>query len=121
MDRSRASCRRLRTPRRAARHCKRGYCWAGLVVETCSCSSGEGRIGGIRRPHFARPAGCGPLGGAHDPESVWHLISKTVLAEWSGTQPSVIDVRTEVWLPSRKRRSDVQVVFADVHRAALEA
>ncbi|WP_157172505.1 competence protein CoiA family protein [Nocardia pneumoniae] len=81
----------------------------------------KGRVGGVRRPHFAHPAGRGPVGGAHDPESVWHLISKTVLAEWSRTQPGVIDVRTEVWLPNRERRCDVQVVFADGNRVVLEA
>ncbi|WP_306307068.1 competence protein CoiA family protein [Nocardia abscessus] len=81
----------------------------------------KGRVGGMRRPHFAHPAVRGPVGGAHDPESVWHLVSKTVLAEWSRTQPGVIDVRTEVWLPNHERRCDVQVVFADGNRVVLEA
>lgn len=40
----------------------------------------KGRIGGVRRPHFAHPPGRGPVGGQHEPESVWHLASKETLA-----------------------------------------
>ncbi|CAM3950968.1 competence protein CoiA family protein [Nocardia ninae] len=81
----------------------------------------KGRIGGVRRPHFAHPAGHGPTGGQHEPESEWHLASKECLAAWARTQPDVIDVRNEVWLPNRERRSDVRVTFANGDEVALEA
>jgi hypothetical protein len=81
----------------------------------------RGRIGGDRRPHFAHPPGLGPTGGLHAAESVWHLASKAVLAAWARTQPAVIEVRNEVWLPHGRRRCDVRVVFADGSQVALEA
>ncbi|MBF6207263.1 hypothetical protein IU483_24690 [Streptomyces gardneri] len=80
----------------------------------------KGPISGIRRPHFAHPSGQGPAGGQHDPESEWHLASKKTVATWARTQPDVVDVRSEVWLPNRKRRCDVRVVFADGSEVALE-
>ncbi|MEU2032784.1 competence protein CoiA family protein [Nocardia amamiensis] len=80
----------------------------------------KGPIGGERRPHFAHPSGHGPAGGQHEPESEWHLASKEAVATWARTQPDVIDVRSEVWLPNRKRRCDVRVVFADGSEVALE-
>ncbi len=80
----------------------------------------KGRIRGDRRPHFAHPPGRGPAGGGHEPESVWHLASKASLEPWARTQPGVIDVRNEVWLPTRERRCDVRVVFADGSYVAVE-
>lgn len=81
----------------------------------------KGRIGGERRPHFAHPPGRGPAGGQHEPESVWHLMSKMRLAAWAQIQPGVVDVGTEVWLPNRARRADVRVVFDDGSQVGLEA
>lgn len=81
----------------------------------------KGRIGGQRRPHFAHPPGRGPAGGRHEPESVWHLMSKMSLTAWARTQPGVVDVGTEVWLPNRTRRADVRVVFDDGSQVGLEA
>ncbi|MBF6329791.1 competence protein CoiA family protein [Nocardia transvalensis] len=80
----------------------------------------RGCVGGLRRPHFAHPAGHTPDGGQHHPETVWHLTSKTILADWTRQQPNVIEVRNEVWLPDRERRADVQVLFADGRQVALE-
>ncbi|OXR40155.1 hypothetical protein B7C42_07779 [Nocardia cerradoensis] len=80
----------------------------------------RGRPNGQRRPHFAHPAGLTPGGGQHTPESVWHLTSKTLLAEWARTQPGVVEVRNEVALPGNERRSDVRVFFADGSQVALE-
>ncbi|MFG1796663.1 competence protein CoiA family protein [Nocardia sp. NPDC049149] len=81
----------------------------------------KGRIGGERRPHFAHPPGMGPAGGQHEPESVWHLMSKMSLAVWARMQPGVVDVGTEVWLPNRARRADVRVRFNDGSQVGLEA
>lgn len=79
----------------------------------------RGRVNG-RRPHFAHPTGLAPVGGQHSPESVWHLTSKTLLAEWARTQPGVAEVRNEVALPGNERRSDVRVLFSDGSQVALE-
>ncbi|MBF6332415.1 competence protein CoiA family protein [Nocardia transvalensis] len=87
--------------------------WVPVVV--------RGRIGGEKRPHFAHPAGQGPAGGTHEPESMWHLASKMALEAWARAQPSVVDVHSEVWLPNRERRCDVRVTFADGSQIALEA
>lgn len=78
------------------------------------------RLGGSRRPHFAHPAGSGPSNGRHSAESVWHLTSKAVLAEWARLQPGVIDVRNEAWLPDHQRRADVRIMFDDGQQLALE-
>ncbi|MFF2556787.1 competence protein CoiA family protein [Nocardia sp. NPDC058058] len=80
----------------------------------------KGRIGGERRPHFAHPPGRQPTRGEHEPESIWHLASKMTVAEWARTQPSVVNVHTEVWLPNRTRRCDVRVMFSDGQQLALE-
>ncbi|WP_162958817.1 competence protein CoiA family protein [Nocardia yunnanensis] len=80
----------------------------------------KGRIGGERRPHFAHPPGQQPTGRRHAPESIWHLASKMTLVTWARTQPCVVDVRTEVWLPNRERRCDVRVTFSDGHQLTLE-
>lgn len=78
------------------------------------------RLGGSRRPHFAHPAGSGPPSGRHSAESVWHLTSKAVLAEWARLQPGVIEVRNEAWLPNHQRRADVRIVFDDGQQLAME-
>jgi len=80
----------------------------------------RGKIGGLRRPHFAHPPGQAPVGG-HHPESVWHLTAKAVLAAWAHRQPGVTDVAVERWTPNQARRSDVRVYFGDGHQVALEA
>jgi hypothetical protein len=79
----------------------------------------RGRIGGLRRPHFAHPPGQAPVGG-HHPESVWHLSGKAVLAAWARRQPGVVDVTVECCTPDRARRSDVRVRFNDGRQVALE-
>ena len=79
----------------------------------------RGRIGGLRRPHFAHPPGQAPVGG-HHPESVWHLSAKAVLAAWARRQPGVIDVAVERCTPDRARRPDVRVRFYDGRQVALE-
>ncbi|MBF6133142.1 hypothetical protein IU501_09030 [Nocardia otitidiscaviarum] len=104
--------------------------WCGdrtLVCALCYTELGQhvplivrGRIAGERRPHFAHPRGHGPVGGQHQPESLWHLTSKAVLAEWARRQPGVIDVRNEAWLPNHERRADVRVQFVDGSQIALE-
>lgn len=79
----------------------------------------RGRIGGVRRPHFAHPPGQAPVGGHHS-ESVWHLSAKAVLAVWAARQPGVADVAVERCTPDRARRSDVRVRFHDGRQVALE-
>jgi hypothetical protein len=79
----------------------------------------RGRIGGLRRLHFAHPPGQAPVGG-HHPESVWHLSAKAVLAAWACRQPGVVDVAVERCTPDRARRSDVRVRFYDGRQVALE-
>ncbi|MEU4651703.1 competence protein CoiA family protein [Nocardia fluminea] len=98
-----------------------------LVCALCYAEKNElvplivrSRLGGSRRPHFAHPAGSGPPSGRHSAESVWHLTSKAVLAEWGRQQPRVIDVRNEAWLPNHQRRADVRIVFDDGQQLALE-
>ncbi len=98
-----------------------------LVCALCYAEKNElvplivrSRLGGSRRPHFAHPAGSGPSNGQHSAESVWHLTSKAVLAEWARVQPGVIDVRNEAWLPDHQRRADVRIVFEDGQQLALE-
>ncbi|MEV6363210.1 competence protein CoiA [Nocardia asteroides] len=98
-----------------------------LVCALCFAEKNElaplivkSRLGGSRRPHFAHPAGSGPSNGRHRAESVWHLTSKAVLAEWARLQPGVIDVRNEAWLPDHQRRADVRIVFDDGQQLALE-
>ncbi|MGF6888061.1 hypothetical protein ABIA39_006574 [Nocardia sp. GAS34] len=77
----------------------------------------RGRIGGDRRPQFAHPPRLGPTGGLHAPESVWHLASKAILTAWARTQPGVIEVRNEVWLPHCQRRCDVRVYWTATIRS----
>ncbi len=98
-----------------------------LVCALCYAEKNElvplivrSRLGGSRRPHFAHPAGSVPSNGRHSAESVWHLTSKAVLAEWAQLQPGVIDVRNEAWLPDHQRRADVRIVFDDGQQLALE-
>ncbi len=79
----------------------------------------RGKIGGLRRPHFAHPPGQAPVGG-HHPESLWHLSAKAVLAAWAARQPGVADVAVERCTPDRTRRSDVRVLFHDGRQVALE-
>ncbi|WP_081635418.1 competence protein CoiA family protein [Nocardia sp. BMG111209] len=80
----------------------------------------KARVAGQRRPHFAHPSGCAPPEGRHNPETMWHLTSKSMLAAWARRQPGVVDVRNEVWLPNHERRADVHMVFADGHKVAIE-
>ncbi|PXX60404.1 competence protein CoiA-like protein [Nocardia tenerifensis] len=98
-------------------------CYAGIGAPPASRAAAvvKGRVGGARRPHFAHPPGQGPAGGQHDPDSEWHLMSKMSLAAWARTQPGVVDVGTEVWLPNRRRRADVRVRFDDGSQVGLEA
>jgi len=96
--------------------CAACYTDHGLAVPVVVRS----RQGGFRRPHFAHPPGCAPVGGEHRPETLWHLNGKRLLAQWARRQPGVVDVRTEVWLPGGERRSDVRVVFTDGRQVALE-
>ncbi|MBY8863893.1 competence protein CoiA [Nocardia sp. CA2R105] len=98
-----------------------------LVCALCYAERGcsvpvvvRSHVGGQRRPHFAHPSGWAPPAGRHNPETIWHLTSKTMLATWARTQPSVIDARTEVWLPNHERRADVRIVFADEREVAIE-
>lgn len=78
------------------------------------------RLGGSRRPHFAHPPGYAPPGGEHHPETLWHFDGKAMLARWAQSQPNVVAVRIEAWLPDHARRSDVRVVFNDGREVALE-
>ncbi|MEC3915968.1 competence protein CoiA family protein [Nocardia sp. CDC160] len=98
-------------------------CFAGVGVQagTTVPVVVKGRIGGERRPHFAHPPGRRPAKGPHEPESIWHLASKMALATWARTQPDVVNVRTEVWLPNHERRCDVRVAFVSGCQLALEA
>lgn len=79
----------------------------------------RGRLGGLRRPHFAHPPGRAPAGG-HGAESVWHLTAKATVATWARAQLDVMDVDTERWTPDGSRRSDVRVRFRDGSTVALE-
>ncbi|WP_218027343.1 competence protein CoiA family protein [Nocardia vaccinii] len=98
-----------------------------LVCALCYAEHGRkvpvvvrSHLGGQRRPHFAHPSDCAPPEGQHNPETVWHLTSKSMLATWARRQPGAVEVRTEVWLPNRERRADVRVVFADKREVAIE-
>ncbi|MEV6135186.1 competence protein CoiA family protein [Nocardia sp. NPDC051990] len=98
-----------------------------LVCALCYAERGRrvpvvvrSRVAGQRRPHFAHPSGCAPPDGRHNPETMWHLTSKSTLVTWARRQPGVVDVRTEVWLPNHERRADVRVVFADEREVAIE-
>jgi hypothetical protein len=80
----------------------------------------RGRLGGQVRTHFAHPPDQAPMGG-HHPETIWHLSTKHVLAQWARSCPQVARVHLEQWTPSRKRRADVAVELRDGGLLALEA
>jgi Competence protein CoiA-like family len=96
-------------------------CYAGIDAEpgTRVPLVVRGRIGGLRRPHFAHPPGQAPAGG-HHPESAWHLSGKAVLAAWARGQPGVVDVAVERCTNDLARRCDVHVRFCDGREVALE-
>jgi hypothetical protein len=79
----------------------------------------KGRIGGIRRAHFAHPPGQAPAGG-HHPETTWHALGKALLVKWARRQPGVRDAWAECWTADRTRRSDVTIEFTTGNRLALE-
>ncbi|WP_431921490.1 competence protein CoiA family protein [Nonomuraea jabiensis] len=80
----------------------------------------RGRVGGQVRTHFAHPPGQAPAGG-HHPETIWHLSTKHVLAQWARSCPQVAQVHLEQWTPCRQRRADVAVELIDGGRLTLEA
>ena len=57
----------------------------------------RGRVGGVRRAHFAHPAGMAPPGGRHNPESSWHSLAKHALARWARWQGT--QARVEAYTP----------------------
>jgi Competence protein CoiA-like family len=78
----------------------------------------RGRVGGIRRPHFAHPAGMGPPGGHHNPETAWHWDAKQRLCRWAAAAGAA--VRVEAWTADKRRRSDVSVTLPGGARLAIE-
>lgn len=78
----------------------------------------RGRVGGIRQPHFAHPAGLGPPGGHHDGESAWHWQAKQRLGRWACAAGAT--ARIEAWTADRRRRTDVSVTLASGARLAIE-
>ncbi|MFI5734141.1 competence protein CoiA family protein [Kribbella sp. NPDC051587] len=79
----------------------------------------KGRIGGQRRPHFAHPPSEAPVGG-HGPETRWHAEAKRCIARWAESQPDVVGVVDEQWIPGRVRRSDVLVELRSGAQVAFE-
>jgi len=61
----------------------------------------------------------GPAHG-HGRETLWHWTSKYAFARWARKQTDVVAVTVEQPMPDRARRADVEVVFADGSRVALE-
>lgn len=78
----------------------------------------RGRIGGVRRRHFAHPPGMAPAGG-HSPETAWHWEVKHRLCRWA-LESAGASARVEAWTADGRRRSDVAVTFPGGGRMAIE-
>ncbi len=78
----------------------------------------RGRIGGVRRRHFAHPPGMAPAGG-HSPETAWHWEVKHRLSCWA-RESAGASARVEAWTADGRRRSDVAVTFPGGARMAIE-
>lgn len=78
----------------------------------------RGRIGGVRRRHFAHPPGMAPAGG-HSPETAWHWEVKHRLCRWA-RESARANARVEAWTADGRRRSDVAVTFPSGGRMAIE-
>lgn len=78
----------------------------------------KGKVNGARRQHFAHPPGMAPVGG-HSPETAWHWEVKHRLAQWVAESAGA-SAQVEAWTTDGRRRSDVEVRFADGARLAIE-
>jgi hypothetical protein len=78
----------------------------------------RGRIGGVRRRHFAHPPGMAPVGG-HSSETAWHWEVKHRLCRWV-RESARASARVEAWTADGRRRSDVAVTFPGGGRMAIE-
>jgi hypothetical protein len=78
----------------------------------------RGRIGGIRRKHFAHPPGMTPVGG-HSLETAWHWEVKHRLCRWA-RESAGASAAVEAWTADGRRRSDVAVTFPNGARLAIE-
>lgn len=78
----------------------------------------RGRLGGVRRGHFAHPPGMAPPGGRHSPESLWHSRAKLRFRRWA--QGLGASAQVEAYTPEGRRRSDVAITLADGTRLAIE-
>jgi competence protein CoiA-like protein len=78
----------------------------------------RGRIGGVRRRHFAHPPGMAPAWG-HSPETAWHWEVKHRLCRWV-RESAGASARVETWTADGRRRSDVAVTFPGGARMAIE-
>jgi hypothetical protein len=78
----------------------------------------RGRVGGIRRKHFAHPPGMAPAGG-HSPETAWHWEVKHRLCRWA-RESAGASAEVEAWMADGRRRSDVAVTFRNGVRLAIE-
>jgi len=78
----------------------------------------RGRVGGIRRKHFAHPPGMAPVSG-HSPETAWHWEVKHRLCRWA-RESAGASAEVEAWTADGRRRSDVAVTFPNGARLAIE-
>jgi Competence protein CoiA-like family len=78
----------------------------------------RGRLGGVRRPHFAHPPGMAPLGGRHGRETLWHAETKQRLRRWAVNRGA--SARVEAYIPGGRRRSDVSVTLPGGPQVAIE-
>jgi hypothetical protein len=78
----------------------------------------KGKIGGVRRAHFAHPPGMAPAAG-HSLETAWHWEVKHRLCRWA-SEITGTTARVEAWTADMRRRSDVAVTFPGGAKLAIE-